>query len=110
MTAATASAAIASFNADSGGVRTGFINAVAFAAGVLPSKVAIQNVVAHTASARRLLFARASLIQVTAFVHDAERLHRLETHLAAQNRKWGATLHHSHSWWEAHGLSVARAY
>ena len=110
---------VTGFNANTGGIRTGLLHAVALAAGVPEARVAIQSVVASVArqpqpqlpQGRRLLLldasaAAAAEIEVTAFVHGAERLHALEAHLAQNGH---AHRHRSHAWREAHSLAVVRA-
>ena len=94
------------FQNDVGGVRTHFINSVATAANVLPSKVTILGVAAKT-SGRRLLsvFAGSSFgeaIVVSAKVHGATGLHMLDYHL----KKHRNDLHIDHDWKENHSLNV----
>jgi hypothetical protein len=107
---------VTAFNANTGGVRAAFLRAVAFAAGVPEARVAIQNVVVASSArqGRRLLLHHhhddaldeaAEMIEVTAFVHGAERLHELAAHLA---RHGHAHRHRGHAWREAHTLAVAR--
>lgn len=105
----TLNTTLSRFNADIGGVRSAFINAVASAAGVPASQVTI-NTVKSTGSRRRLLGlehqvepasgSEHSMIEVHAVVEGAERLHDLAGHLA----KHSVLLHQGHSWEGDHRL------
>ncbi len=100
---------VTAFNANTGGVRAAFLRAVALAVGVPEARVAIQNVVASARQGRLLLLhhlEEATEIEVTAFVHGAERLHELAAHLA---RHGHAHRHRGHAWREAHTLAVRRS-
>lgn len=99
----TLNSTTSSFNNDVGGIKTAFINAVASAAGVSSNQVTINNVVSKptTGGGRRLLSIGESFIDVFATVQGAERLHKLDFHLARHS----VTLHQGHSWQEAHSVS-----
>lgn len=96
----TLNATTSTFNNNVGGIRTAFINAVADAAGVSSNQVTINSVVSKPTNrgGRRLLSADENFIDVFATVQGAERLHKLDFHLARHS----ATLHQGHSWQEAH--------
>ena len=97
----TLNSTTSSFNNDVGGIKTAFINAVANAAGVSSNQVTINNVAAKPTGGRRLLSVDESFIDVYASVQGAERLHKLDFHLARHS----ATLHQGHSWEEAHSVT-----
>jgi hypothetical protein len=86
------------FDADVGGVKTAFLNAIAKAAGVSINDIFIDFV--SSGSGRRLLSMDAStgFISVRAIVHGATGLVDLPMHLAVHS----ATLHQGHSWEEMH--------
>lgn len=98
----TLNTTLSRFNSDFGGVRTSFINAVANAAGVSSSQVTISGVVPKTGNRRRLLGAEEAFIDVHTAINGAEKLHRLDFHLARHS----ATLHQAHSWQESHSLAA----
>jgi hypothetical protein len=99
----TLNTTLMNFESDVGGVRTAFIAAVASAAGVVPSKVAI-NGVAQKATGRRLLSASPYLIDVRTTIHGAERLQNLAGHLARHS----IHLHQAHRWETDHRVQPTR--
>jgi len=100
----TLNTTLSRFNSDYGGVKTSFINAVASAAGVSSSQVTISGVVPKTSNRRRLLGSDRleAFIDVHTAIDGAERLHRLDFHLARHS----ATLHQGSSWQESHSLAT----
>jgi len=90
------------FNNNVNGVQTAFLQAVAAAAGVSPSQVVVNTVVSSTGNRRLLSEKSNKFIDVYASVRGAERLHRLDAHLARHS----LTLHKGHSWQEAHSLTA----
>jgi hypothetical protein len=102
----TLNATLWEFNNDINGVRTAFINAMAAAAGVHPSYVTINDVLAQ-GRRRRLLSAGDGIetIDVHASVTGAVKLRDLDKHLNRHSSK----LHIAHRWEQApqiHAIAI----
>lgn len=98
------------FNSNYNNIKSDFINAVAFAAGVSPSDVYIDTVIGQAASTRRRILSLVNIQELTSAIHvhlhveKAEILMNLDKIIA----KVSPILHISHRWVEAHELTTRK--
>ena len=101
---------VTDFNSNYNNIKSDFINAVAFAAGVSPSDVYIDTVIGQAASTRRRILSLVNIQELTSAIHvhlhveKAEILMNLDKIIA----KVSPILHISHRWVEAHELTTRK--
>ncbi len=101
---------VTDFNSNYNNVKSDFINAVAFAAGVSPLDVFIDGVIGQAASVRRRILSLANIQELTSAIHvhlhveKAEVLMNLDKIIA----RVSPILHISHRWVEAHEITTRK--